>query len=86
MKPRNAKEEYLARQSRRLLPEVSPGAIRLRVLDFFRADRFKGLLADAILRSRFSANAIELARSYVAEFCPGRGRGPARDLPRPERQ
>lgn len=49
MKPRNAKEEYLARQSQLLLPGVSPGAIRLRVLDLFRADLFKGLLADAML-------------------------------------
>lgn len=91
MKPRNAKEEYLARQSQLLLPGVSPGAIRLRVLDLFRADLFKGLLADAmlhrlhptvggqegeppaaiaILLSRFSSNAVELAREYVAGFCP----------------
>jgi hypothetical protein len=91
MEPRNAKEEYLSRQAQRLMPHLPSAAVRLRVLDVFRADLFRGLLADAILHrlrpaaarqegvppaaiaillSRFSTKAVELARQYIAAFCP----------------
>jgi hypothetical protein len=94
MKPRNEKEAYLLRQVRHLLPKVPPASVRLRVLDRFRADLFKGLLADAILPqfcpgvcdpgeappaliaillSRFSGRAVDLAKSYVATARPGLG-------------
>lgn len=91
MKPRNEKEDYLLRQVRRLMPAVPAESIRLRVLDLFREDIFRGLLADAILHrlqpnalpaeegppaaiaillSRFSTKAVDLARQYVKAHDP----------------
>ncbi len=49
MKPRNDKKEYLLRQVQSLMPGVPADGIQLRVLDLFREDIFRGLLADAIL-------------------------------------
>jgi len=91
MKPRNEKEEYLLRQVQSLMPGVPADGIRLRVLDVFREDIFRGLLADAILHrlqpnalpaeeappaaiaillSRFSVKAVNLARQYVSAHDP----------------
>ena len=91
MKPRNEKEKYLLRQVQSLMPAVPAEDIRLRVLDLFREDIFKGLLAEAILHrlqptavpaeerppaaiaillSRFSTKAVDLARQYVNAHDP----------------
>ena len=94
MKPRNPKEAYLLDQARQLLPKVPETSVRLRVMDCFRADLFRGLLADAILLrripkveelgespprviaillSRFSRQAVELADQYVKAADPKLG-------------
>lgn len=91
MKPRNEKQKYLLRQARSLMPGVPADGIRLRILDLFREDIFRGLLADAILHrlqpnaglseegppaaiaillSRFSEKAVDLARQYVNAHDP----------------